>query len=94
MLTKIEEILENKVRPALLSHQGDVQIADYQNGILKVKLTGQCSGCPSAALTTEEIIAKAVKAELPEVQDVVLVNEMSPDLLAFARKILNHQVEV
>ena len=90
MIERIEEVLEKKVRPALLSHEGDVQIVEYADGVLKIRLTGHCSGCPSARLTTEELIAAEVQKEIPE---VVLVNEISPELLDFARKLLNHNHE-
>lgn len=93
MLEKIEKVLEEKVRPALLDHEGNVQIVSFEDGILKIRLTGQCSGCPSAQITTEELIAKKVMDEIPEIKDVVLVNEVSPELLEFAKKLLNHQVE-
>ncbi|MCD8121473.1 MAG: NifU family protein [Clostridiales bacterium] len=93
MLGKIEKVIEEKVRPSLLSHEGDVQIVDFTDGILRIRLTGQCSGCPSAKLTTEELIGKTVMSEIPEVTDVVLVNEVNPELLDFAKKLLNHQIE-
>lgn len=93
MLEKIEKVLEEKVRPSLLNHEGNVQVLEFEDGILKIRLTGQCSGCPSAKLTTEELIGKTVMEEIPEVKDVVLVNEISPELLDFAKKILNHQLE-
>lgn len=90
MIKRIEQVLEEKVRPALLSHEGDVQIVEYADGVLKIRLTGHCSGCPSARLTTEELIAAEVRKEIPEVKEVVLVNEVSLELLDFARKLLNH----
>ena len=93
MLEMIEKVLEEKVRPALLAHEGNVQVAGFEDGVLKIRLMGQCSGCPSAQLTTEELIAKAVRDAIPEIKDVVLVNEVNPELLEFARKLLNHEVE-
>ena len=93
MLKRIEAVLEEKVRPSLLAHEGNVQVLEFENGVLKIRLTGQCSGCPSAQLTTEELIAKEIKEEVPEVKDVVLVNEVNPELLDFSKKLLNHQIE-
>lgn len=90
MLKRIETVLEEAVRPYLLQHEGNVQVVEYEEGILKVRLTGQCSGCPSAALTTEELIADTVKREIPEIKEVVLVNEVNEDLVAMAKKILDH----
>ena len=92
MLEIIAKVLEEKVRPQLLAHEGNVRIVEFQDGILRIRLTGQCSGCPSAKITTEELIGSVVMAEIPEVKDVVLVNEVSPELLEFAKKILNRQV--
>lgn len=89
---KIKNILEEDVRPALLAHEGDVELLSYEDGIVKVKLHGKCSGCPSAYLTTEELIAAKVKAKMAEVKDVVLVQEVSQDLLDFAHRILNHEI--
>lgn len=90
MLDKIEKVLEEDVRPKLLAHEGDVEIKEWKDGVLKVKLLGHCSGCPSAIITTEEIIAESVKEKIPEVKDVVLVQEVSEDLIHMAKKILDH----
>ena len=89
IIEKIEAVLEEKVRPSLLAHEGNVQILEFTKVILKIRLNVQCAGC----LTTEELIGKTVMDELPQVQDVVLVNEVSPELLDFAKKLLNHQVK-
>lgn len=90
-LSDIEKVMEEEVRPALLSHEGNVKIVSYEGGILRIKLLGQCSGCPSASLTTEELIGTTIKNRLPEVKDVVLVNEVSQDLIDMAKRILNHE---
>ena len=91
-LDKIQRILEEDVRPALMAHEGDVELISYESQVVKVKLHGKCSGCPSAYLTTEELIAAKIKEKMPEVKDVVLVQEVNPELLDFARRILNHEI--
>ena len=88
----IQKILEEDVRPALMAHEGDVELISYASQIVKVKLHGKCSGCPSAYLTIEELIAAKIKEKMPEVKDVVLVQEVNPELLDFARRILNHEI--
>lgn len=88
MNEEIEKILEKYVRPKLLEHEGDVQIVEYKDNVLKVRLLGKCSGCPSANLTTEELIATEVKSHIPQIEEVVLVNEVSQELLDMARHIL------
>ena len=91
-LDNIQRILEEDVRPALMAHQGDVELISYKSQVVKVKLHGKCSGCPSAYLTTEELIAAKIKEKMPEVKDVVLVQEVNPEWLDFARGILNHEI--
>lgn len=93
MRKKIEKVLEEKVRPALLAHEGNVEVEGYEDGILKIRLTGRCSGCPSAKLTTEEMIGRVMKEEIPEIKDTVLISQVDPDLLDFAKRLLNHQVQ-
>ena len=91
-LDNIQRILEEDVRPALMAQEGDVELISYESQVVKVKLHGKCSGCPSAYLTTEELIAAKIKEKMPEVKDVVLVPEVNPELLDFARRILNHEI--
>ena len=62
-LKKIETVLETQVRPSLRAHGGEIAIDHLEDGILYVKLLGQCAGCPSADLTNETIVeAEVVKA--------------------------------
>lgn len=91
MVDKINEILEKKVRPALLLHSGDVELLSYEDGVVRVRLLGACAGCPSATLTNEEVISAELKAAIPEIKEVVLVQQTSEELLDFARKILRHE---
>ncbi len=48
---KIEDVLD-RVRPSLQADGGDVELIDVDdNGVVKVKLTGACSGCPMSTMT-------------------------------------------
>ena len=67
---KIEEAL-NKVRPALQADGGDVQFIDVDDeGVVTVKLTGACGGCPMSQMTLKMGIEKALKQSVPEVNRV------------------------
>ena len=90
MLKKIEKILDEKVRPSLRSHGGDVVVKEYNEGILKVKLIRACSSCPAAKATNEDLIKFNIMDELAEVKDVILVEEVSEELIDIAKKILKH----
>lgn len=89
----IENILDKYVRPKLSEHYGDVEVLDFKDGKLEIKLKGQCSNCPSAKFTVEDIIEKEIKKYIPEVEKVVLIEGVSDDLLDFAKKILNKEIK-
>jgi len=40
---------------------------------VKVKLTGACHGCPMAQMTLKAGIEKVIKAQVPEIKEVVAV---------------------
>ncbi|HHY42785.1 MAG TPA: NifU family protein [Thermoanaerobacterales bacterium] len=71
MKEKVEATL-NKIRPALQADGGDVELVevDEANGIVKVRLTGACGGCPFATMTLKNGIEEALKQEIPEVKEV------------------------
>ena len=67
---KIEDALD-KVRPALQADGGDVQFIEVdQEGVVKVKLTGACGGCPMSQMTLKMGIGKVLKQSVPEVNRV------------------------
>ena len=47
-LKRIEAVLDEKVRPSLRAHGGELEIDRLEDGVLSIKLLGQCDGCPSA----------------------------------------------
>ncbi|KPK01387.1 MAG: nitrogen fixation protein NifU, partial [Nitrospira bacterium SG8_35_4] len=58
---KVEEVL-GKVRPLLQRDGGDVELVEVQDdGIVKVKLTGACSGCPMSTMTLKNAIEETIK---------------------------------
>lgn len=93
LIAKVEKILEEKVRPVLRTHEGNLAISHIEDDILYVKLQGQCSGCPSANYTIENLVKEEVTAAIPDIKDVQIYEVTDPELLAFARKILNPRQE-
>lgn len=86
---EIEKILEERVRPLLSRHSGGVRLVEIKNEIAYVKLTGHCSGCPSAKYTMESIVKEEILKASSEVKDVILQEEVSQELYDFAKAILN-----
>jgi Fe-S cluster biogenesis protein NfuA len=70
MREKVEAVL-TKIKPALQADGGDVELVGIEDGVVKVKLTGHCVGCPMSQLTLKRGIEKLLKQEIPEVKEVV-----------------------
>lgn len=71
MQEKVKEVLE-KVRPNLQADGGDVELVSVsEDGIVTVKLTGSCAGCPMSQMTLKNGIERILKREVPEVKEVV-----------------------
>lgn len=87
-MEKIEQVLNEKVRPQLALHGGDIQSLSCGDGVYRFRLLGQCSGCPSAYLTTESLIQETLLQAFPDLKQVVLVQQVSDDLLDQAKAIL------
>jgi Fe-S cluster biogenesis protein NfuA len=64
----------NIVRPNLQADGGDVELVDVSaDGIVKVKLTGACHGCPMSQMTLKMGIEKIIKQQVPGVKEVISV---------------------
>lgn len=72
MQNRIEEIL-NKIRPSLTAHGGDVELVEASDGVIKVKLTGACVGCPMSTMTLKMGIERILKQEIPQIKEVIAV---------------------
>ena len=70
MKEKIEKVLD-QIRPGLIADGGNVELVDVtDDGIVKVKLTGACAGCPMSTMTLKMAIEKKLKETIPEVKSV------------------------
>ena len=88
-LNRIEAVLDRQVRPALRGHGGGVEIDRLEDGVLYVRLLGQCAGCPSADLTNETIVEAELVQALPElVRKVAVVQTVSDELWEQAKRLL------
>jgi Fe-S cluster biogenesis protein NfuA len=64
----------NIVRPSLQADGGDVELVDVSaDGIVKVRLTGACHGCPMSQMTLKNGIEKIIKQQVPGIKEVVSV---------------------
>jgi len=69
---KVEVVL-NKIRPNLAADGGNVELIDASDGVVKVRLTGACGGCPMAFMTLKQGVERVLKEQLPDIKEVVAV---------------------
>lgn len=68
---KVKAALD-KIRPSLQADGGDVELVDVTaDGVVKVRLQGACGSCPMALMTLKNGVERVIKAEVPEVKEVV-----------------------
>lgn len=68
----IKELLETRVRPAIMEDGGDIEYRgfDESDGIVRVKLKGSCRGCDSSTVTLKSGIERMLMHYVPEVKSV------------------------
>tara|TARA_B100001029_G_scaffold176122_1_gene178552 strand:- start:154 stop:696 length:543 start_codon:yes stop_codon:yes gene_type:complete len=70
---KIIKILDTKIRPAVARDGGDIKFQEFNNGVVKVKLQGSCSGCPSSTMTLKQGVQNLLCHYIPEVKEVLAI---------------------
>ncbi len=73
MIEEVKQALE-EVRPHLRVDGGDVELVDISDdGVVKVRLTGACSGCPMSTMTLKWGVENYLKKKIPEIKAVEAV---------------------
>jgi Fe-S cluster biogenesis protein NfuA len=74
-IKKIKTILEEYIRPAVEQDGGAITYHSFNDGVVKVKLQGSCSGCPSSTVTLKAGIENLFTRMMPgEVKSVEALN--------------------
>jgi len=70
MKDRVEAVLD-KIRPSLVADGGNVELVEVKDGVVKVRLTGACAGCPMSTMTLKNGIEQILRQEIPEVKEVI-----------------------
>ncbi len=74
-IKKIKTILEEYIRPAVEQDGGAITYHSFTDGVVKVKLQGSCSGCPSSMITLKAGIENLFTRMMPgEIKAVEALN--------------------
>lgn len=71
--TKIKEVLDNEIRPAVAMDGGDITFGKYEDGIVYLHLQGSCSHCPSSVATLKMGVETRLREVIPQIKEVVQV---------------------
>jgi Fe-S cluster biogenesis protein NfuA len=70
---KLVEIALEKIRPMLQRDGGDIELVEVNDGVVKVRLTGACKGCPMSQMTLKQGVEKLLLKEVPGLKEVQAV---------------------
>ena len=71
IIKDIESVLKDKVAPSVASHNGEIKFLSYDKGVVRLLLSGSCSGCAMSKITLHRGVEDMLKHYVPEVQAIV-----------------------
>ncbi|XP_037936667.1 NFU1 iron-sulfur cluster scaffold homolog, mitochondrial-like [Teleopsis dalmanni] len=76
----IKELLDSRIRPTVQEDGGDIIYMGYENGIVKLKMQGSCSSCPSSIVTLKNGVQNMLQFYIPEVEAVEQVFDKTDEM--------------
>ncbi|XP_050665838.1 NFU1 iron-sulfur cluster scaffold homolog, mitochondrial-like isoform X3 [Leptidea sinapis] len=71
----IKELLDTRIRPTVQEDGGDVLFVDFKDGVLRLKMQGSCSSCPSSIVTLKNGVQNMMQFYIPEVLSVEQIDD-------------------
>jgi Fe/S biogenesis protein NfuA len=69
--TRVQELIDTMINPAIANHGGFVELIDVQDNRVYLQMGGGCQGCGAADITLKSGIERLIKEEIPEVAEVL-----------------------
>jgi Fe-S cluster biogenesis protein NfuA len=69
---RVESVLD-RIRPMMQADGGDIELVEVHGNSARVRLTGMCSGCPSAHMTLYMGVEMALRDEIKEFEELQVV---------------------
>ncbi len=67
LFERVQQVID-RIRPAVQSDGGDVELVEITaGGVARIRLHGDCVGCPSSAVTLHTGIEQNIRVAVPEV---------------------------
>ena len=82
IVAMIKELLDTRIRPAIMEDGGDIEYRgfDEDSGMVKLKLKGSCRGCSSSSVTLKSGIERMLMHYIPEVKTVEQVLDQEEEI--------------
>jgi len=71
IVKEIEKVLSDKVAPSVASHNGRIKFISFHKGIVRLLLSGSCSGCAMSKITLHRGVEDILKHYVPEVEGII-----------------------
>jgi len=75
MLEEVKGVIEKDIRPLLEMEGGSIELEGVEDGVVKVRLTGACAGCPMSQFTLVNFVEATLKDKVPGVKQVVTTDD-------------------
>ncbi|RCV65790.1 Fe-S cluster biogenesis protein NfuA, 4Fe-4S-binding domain [Methanophagales archaeon] len=76
MQEEVKGVIEKDIRPLLEMEGGSIELVGVDDdGVVKVRLTGACAGCPMSQYTLVNFVEATLKDKVPGVKQVVAADD-------------------
>ena len=69
--TRIQEMIDYQINPAVAGHGGFIELIDFKDGTVYLRMGGGCQGCGMANVTLKQGIERMLREEIPEIQQIM-----------------------
>ena len=71
IVNEIEKVLKDKVTPSVAAHNGEIKFISFHRGVVRLLLSGSCSGCAMSKATLHRGVEGILKHYIPEVESII-----------------------
>merc|ERR1711902_121646 len=89
----IKELLDSRIRPTVQEDGGDIVYVGFDDGVVKLKMQGSCTSCPSSVVTLKNGVQNMLQFYIPEVVAVEQIFDEADDMQATELKKLEDKLK-
>ena len=89
----LQELLDTRIRPTVQEDGGDIVYMGFDDGVVKLKMQGSCTTCPSSIVTLKNGVQNMLQFYIPEVVAVEQIFDESDEVQAVELKKLEEKLK-